>query len=212
MSWRTWSLFVATETVLCLTPGPAVLLVLSQGLRRGAAKALWASCAILAVNVFCFALSATGLGAILLASYNLFFAVKWIGAAYLIYLGIQTMVGKSPVLALPDANEHENAQETGNWRSFWNGVVVQASNPKAFLFFSAILPQFVDPRKAVAFQVLILGASSTFVEFFILLGYGTLAGKAVYFARQPRFATVTNRVAGSLLVGAGAGLASLARN
>src|SRR5690349_21197803 len=101
MSWRTWSLFSVTVTLLCLTPGPAVFLVLSQGLRRGTAKALSASFAMLAVNAFYFVLSATSLGAILLASYNLFYAVKWIGAAYLIYLGLRTLLEKAPALSLP---------------------------------------------------------------------------------------------------------------
>ena len=208
MTWETWTFFVITEAVLCLTPGPAVLLVLAQALRRGAAKSVWSSGGILAANGVYFAVSATGLGAILLASRNLFFAVKWVGAAYLIYLGLSTFFGRTSVVAPPAAKQ----QEGGNGRLFASGFVLQASNPKALVFFSALLPQFLNPRYPIAPQVAILGASSIVVEFFILLGYGMLAGKATELARQPRFATLTNRVAGSLLVGAGAGLAALQRN
>jgi threonine/homoserine/homoserine lactone efflux protein len=207
MRWETWSLFVATEAVLSLTPGPAVLMVLSQALKRGCAKSIWSSLGILSANAFYFVLSATSLGAVLLASYHLFFAIKWIGAAYLIYLGVSAFFSRTSLIS-PSMKTSGGA----GWRIFLNGFVLQAANPKALLFFCALLPQFVDPAHPIAFQVLILGASSILVEFVILLGYGILAGRTSRFARHPRFAAVTNRVAGSLLIGAGAGLASIRRS
>ena len=76
MTWQVWSAFFVIETAMCLTPGPAVLLVLSQALTRGAPKAVWSIAGILAANTVYFILSATGVGAILLASYDLFFAIK----------------------------------------------------------------------------------------------------------------------------------------
>ncbi len=208
MTWETWSLFVLTEVVLVITPGPAVLLVLSQALSRGAYKSFFSACGILAAEAFYFALSATSLGAILMTSYNLFFAVKWMGAAYLIYLGLRSFLSKTSKLALPETR----GSLASNWRIFINAVVVQAANPKALLFFTAILPQFINPRRAVAPQIVILGASSIVVELFILVGYGILAGKASQFARQPRFVAITNRIAGAVLIGAGAGLAALRRH
>ncbi len=208
MRWETWSLFVATEAVLCFTPGPAVLLVLSQALSRGAAKSVLSTCGILAANGFYFVLSATSLGALLAASHKLFSAIKWIGAAYLVYLGLSALFNKASVLVVPQ----ENPRAAGNARLFLNGFTLQAANPKALVFFTALLPQFVDPARPVTLQVAILGVSSIVVEFWILLGYGVLAGKATGFARQPRFAAVTNRIAGALLIGAAAGLASLSRS
>jgi homoserine/homoserine lactone efflux protein len=207
MNWETWSLFVATETVLCLTPGPAVLLVLSQALRWGPRASVWANTGILSANAFYFFLSATSLGAILLASYDLFFAVKWAGAAYLIYLGIRTFHGaSSPLAAGPsDTGVH-------GCRMFANAFAVQASNPKSLLFFGALLPQFIDPKRDVVTQILILGVTSIVLEFAILLGYGILAGSATNYARLPRFARWTNRISGGLLIGAGAGLATLRRS
>jgi homoserine/homoserine lactone efflux protein len=98
-----------------------------------------------------------------------------------------------------------------NPRTFANGFILQVANPKALLFFTALLPQFIDPRQPVALQVAILAVTSAVLEFMILLTYGILAGKASEIARQPRFATVTNRIAGVLLAGAGAGLAILDR-
>jgi homoserine/homoserine lactone efflux protein len=80
---------------------------------------------------------------------------------------------------------------------------VQISNPKAILFFSALLPQFLNPHAAVVPQIVILGATSGLIEFSILLGYG-MAGASL----SPRYARWTNRVAGGLLIGAGAGIAT----
>ena len=196
-----------TEAVLSMTPGPAVLYVLSQALRRGAPKSVWASGGILSANGMYFALSATSLGAILVASYKVFFLIKWIGAAYLIYLGLHSILSKSSVLALPEAG----LRSAGGWCILRDGFFVQGANPKALLFFSAILPQFIDPHHAIAYQVLILGLSSILVEFTVLFVYGQLAGRALAAARNPRFERWTNRVAGSFLIIAGLGLARLRR-
>jgi threonine/homoserine/homoserine lactone efflux protein len=207
VTWQIWLLFVITEAVLSMTPGPAVLFVLSQAIRRGAGKAVWGSCGILSANAAYFALSATSLGAVIVASYKLFFLIKWIGAGYLVYLGLSSMFGKTSVVSLPQASGDAH---TGP-RILRDGFFLQAANPKALLFFTAILPQFIDPRHNLALQILVLGISSILVEFAILFVYGELAGRALSAARNPRFEKLTNRLAGSLLIGAGVGLARLRR-
>ena len=155
MSVQAWLLFCATETVLCFTPGPAVLLVVSLALTRGPAAGLGASFGILAANTAYFILSATSLGAILLASWDLFVLIKWAGAAYLIYLGAKMLF--APAVALPTAPAEVERPRT---RSFIQGFLTQVANPKALIFFAAILPQFIDTSAPVAFQVMILGISS----------------------------------------------------
>jgi homoserine/homoserine lactone efflux protein len=198
MTLTTWWIFVCTETVLCLMPGPAVMFVLSSALKAGARKSIASNLGILAANTVYFALSATGIGALLLSS-KLFLAVKWVGAAYLVVLGLRLLFDhkesdKNVVEALNDHKSHH---------LFFNGFTLQMSNPKAILFFSALLPQFLNPHAAVVPQIVILGATSVVIEFSILLGYG-IAGSAI----TPRYARWTNRVVGGLLIGAGAGLAT----
>src|SRR6266404_1598585 len=207
MTLQIWLLFVATEAVLSMTPGPAVLYVLSQAIRRGPAKSLWASGGILAANAVYFALSATSLGAVIVASYKLFFVIKWAGAAYLVYLGLRSLFSKTSAISLPESGPDSR----GGQRILRDGFFLQAANPKALLFFTAILPQFIDARSDVVFQILVLGVSSILVEFVILFIYGQLAGRALATARSPRFEKITNRIAGSLLIGAGVGLARLRR-
>jgi homoserine/homoserine lactone efflux protein len=203
----TWWIFVASETVLCLTPGPAVLFIISSALRSGGVRSIGSNLGILTANSVYFALSGTGVSALLVASYSVFSAVKWIGAAYLIYMGLSAIFGKSSIVrALDDPRPPRSAR-----RLFVDGFVVQMSNPKAIIFFSALLPQFVDSRAPVGRQIIILGITSAIIEFSILLGYGLAAGRAAILARQPRYATWTNRIAGGLLVGAGAGLATINR-
>lgn len=207
MTWQIWLLFVITEAVLSMTPGPAVLFVLSQAIRRGTDKSVWASGGILSANAMYFALSATSLGAVIVASYKLFFLIKWMGAAYLVYLGLASFFARKSIVALPG---HDATVRSGP-QVLRDGFFLQAANPKALLFFMAILPQFIDARRRVALQVLILGASSIVVEFIILFVYGQLAGRALSTARSPRYEKLTNRIAGSLLIGAGIGLARLRR-
>lgn len=203
MTLETWALFAITETALCFTPGPAVLLVLSQGLTRGTGASVYANLGILAGNACYFALSATGLGAVLMASYEVFSAIRWIGAAYLVWLGVSAFLGRSSALTVTPV-----AGAPARWtRTFANGFVLQVANPKALVFFVALLPQFIDPRGSVVAQVAILGVTSVVIEFFVLLAYGALAGRLTVVAARPRFQTLAHRVAGAMLVAAGVSVA-----
>ncbi len=203
MNFKVWMLFAVTEALLCITPGPAVMLVLSQALTRGARKSIWSSTGILAANAMYFVISATGLGAAIAASQSLFSMIKFAGAAYLIWLGVISLLGRGGHAVVPQSASPTVAGR----RLFLNGFVVQAANPKALIFFTALLPQFIDPSGSVPLQVTILGLTSISVEFVVLAIYGLLAGRATHFARDARFSRWTERAAGSMLVGAGVGLA-----
>jgi homoserine/homoserine lactone efflux protein len=208
MSVQAWLLFCATETVLCFTPGPAVLLVVSLSLTRGPRAGLVGSLGVLTANVFYFALSATSLGAILVTSWELFSLVKWMGAAYLIWLGIR-MIARTPS-ALPARNGAASTAEFARG-SFSLAVLTQGANPKALIFFTAILPQFIDPRAHVGYQVALLGISSVVIEFAVLAIYVLTCRRARAWVRQPRFIAPVQRAGGALLIAAGTRLAAIRR-
>ncbi|HKO57213.1 MAG TPA: LysE family translocator [Thermoanaerobaculia bacterium] len=198
MSGSSLILFAAMELVLCLTPGPAVLLVMSQAMRRGFRASFRGALGILTGNAIYFALSAVGLGALLIASTRVFEALRWAGAAYLVVMGLRMIATKTK-----EAEAPQNIEQ----RSFVQGVVTQLANPKAIVFFTALLPQFVDPRAGrLALQFFILGVISVVIELPVLAAYGFLAdrGRALY----GRHGKWVERVAGGFLVAAGVKLAA----
>ena len=206
VSWELWLAFVATEGLLCVTPGPAVLMVIAQGLRCGVPAGLSATLGILCGNTFYFALSATSLGALIAASYEMFLVVKWVGAAYLIWLGIAMFRGRSsPMSANPP-------QKLPQLRVFANGVALQLANPKALLFFVALLPQFIEPGQPIMPQIVILGVTSVVLEFLALLAYSIAASRCRVAVARSQFARLTDRIAGSCLIGAGLLTAAIRRN
>jgi homoserine/homoserine lactone efflux protein len=206
MTWQTWLLYAATDAFAYLVPGPAVFLVVSQALARGAARTGWAIVGIIAVEVMYIILTAAGLTVLLVASYEVFFAIKWLGAAYLVWLGIQAWRGRAAGFAVgPDA------RRTSPLRAIANGFLLNAANPKVLLFYAAILPQFIDPHAAVVPQMLLLGATGISVGTLVFAGYAIAAGRMARRLAAPRFARITNRVTGSLLIAAGAGLAAIRR-
>ena len=179
MTFKTWLLFLVMETALSLSPGPAVFYVVSQGARGALRRTVPAAAGILTANAIYFALSASSLGAIVASSAQFFSIVKWVGAAYLIYLGIKALrsANSSQSVALVGRPEHDNTALRG---VYLGALTLQFANPKALLFFLALLPQFIDPAQPVAPQMLILAATSMLPELCILIGYGWLAHRAVH--------------------------------
>ena len=207
VNWDTYWLYVATEAALSLSPGPAVMLVIAYGLALGARRSVWASLGILSANGLYFALSATGLGALLAASEAFFQAVKWAGAAYLVYLGLSALLGRpSPITV-----SRPTARAVSPRAVYLSGLTLQLANPKTLVFFAAILPQFVDPRLPIGAQMAWLAAGSVIPEFFILAGYGFAASRAARLATDPRFARITDRAAGLLVLAAAAMVLSVSR-
>jgi homoserine/homoserine lactone efflux protein len=207
MTLEAWALFCLTEFTLCLNPGPSTLLVISLGMTRGQLAGIAATAGVLAANAVYFGLSATGLAVALAQSPQLFVAIRWLGAAFLFWTGAR-MIARSFAKRAPEAAPTAPARRG---RSFWQGFVAQGANPNLLVYFTAILPQFVDARAPLAGQVAVLAASSFAIEFAVLSAYAALSHRAGR-RKAPGFQRWATRIGGGLLIAAGAGLAALGRS
>jgi homoserine/homoserine lactone efflux protein len=206
MDLAVWITYLAATIILSLTPGPGVFSSISSGLHHGFRLGLWNGVGMQAANVAYVAVVALGLGAILLASESLFNAVKWLGVAYLIYLGIVTWRAK------PQGFEQDRDDHATTAREiFTRGFLVNITNPKGIIFFAAIFPQFIDVARPLAVQYVILGATTFVTDLAIMMAYTALAAKVFRAMKEPARLRWVNRGLGGMFVAAGLALAGFRR-
>jgi threonine/homoserine/homoserine lactone efflux protein len=200
MSLDHWLAFVAASAVLLAIPGPTVLLVISHALGHGRRSA-GATVAGVALGDFtAMTASMLGLGALLGASAAIFTGLKWIGAAYLVYLGIR--LWRAPVAA-PSEEETARGEAGRPLRIFLHAYVVTALNPKSIIFFVAFLPQFLDTGRPVFPQMMLFEATFLVLATLNAGLYASLASMARSTIRKPRMQRMVNRTGGTLMIGAG---------
>src|SRR5690606_13711668 len=149
MSFELWAAFALASAIVVMIPGPTVLLVISYALGHGRRPALAIVAGVALGDFTAMTASILGVGALLAASATLFTALKWIGAAYLVYLGVK--LWRAPVIEPAASGTATQALDTR--RAFFHAYVVTALNPKSIVFFVAFLPQFLDPAGNVALQL-----------------------------------------------------------
>ena len=206
MELTLWLTYLIATFILSLSPGPGVFSSISSGLNHGLRLGLWNGVGMQAANLLLVAIVSLGLGAILLASETLFTAVKWLGVAYLIYLGIVTW--RAPAKGFEeDRDDHaRSAREV-----FMRGFFVNITNPKGIIFFAAILPQFIDVARPQMPQYAILAATTFAVDLAVMMGYTALAARVLRVMREPRHLRWVNRGLGGAFVAAGVALATFRR-
>ena len=204
MTFETWAAFAAASTVLLIIPGPTVLLVVSYALGQGWRTALPMAVGVALGDFTAMTLSMLGLGALLATSATLFTILKWVGAAYLVYLGIKLWRAGGTLDAAPRTDAVSAAKMLGH---AW---LVTALNPKSITFFVAFLPAFLDPTGDFFTQMLVFETTFLLLAFANAFGYALVASRARRFASNPRAIGVVNKVGGGLLVGAGVATMSFA--
>ena len=197
MSFEHWLAFVAASVILLAIPGPTVLLVVSYALGHGRRYAAATVAGVALGDLTAMTASLLGLGALLAASAGLFTAVKWVGAAYLVYLGLK--LWRAPV---GDPGQAD-ISETRPGRIFAHAYVVTALNPKGIVFFVAFLPQFLDMTRPVLPQMAILVATFVSLATINAALFGLMASSARRTIRKPSAQRLVNRIGGSFLIGAG---------
>jgi threonine/homoserine/homoserine lactone efflux protein len=198
-------LFIVTGILLILTPGQDTFFILGRSLSGGRGAGIAAALGVSAGTVIHTVLAALGLSALLATSPYAFMAVKFAGAAYLVYIGARALFSKSTELP------GEKTEGTrGHWPAFRQGVLTNLLNPKVALFFLALLPQFIaagSTDKVAAFLVLGLSFVAMGVVWCVMLAVAAAKLRST-FLRRPSLAGVLNRIAGALFIGLGLRLAS----
>jgi threonine/homoserine/homoserine lactone efflux protein len=203
MSFEIWIAFVAASTMLLIIPGPTILLVISYALGQGWRAALPSAAGVALGDFTAMTLSLLGIGALLATSATLFTILKFIGAAYLIWLGIKLWRAGGSLNAQPKTAASSSLKMIGH---AW---LVTALNPKSITFFVAFLPQFLDPRTDFWSQMLIFEMTFLALAFANAFGYGLIASRARGLVSNEKAVGAFNKIGGSLLIGAGVATATM---
>ena len=197
MELSTWILFLSIALVAIISPGPAVLLSVTNSLTHGFTKSVFSSLGNIAGIFAVSSAAALGLGAVLQTSILWFTALKICGAIYLIYLGIHQWRAKHNIF---EKSIETSKARQGIPKSFVQGLLVAISNPKAILFFTALFPQFIDLSKPIFAQFIILTTTFMFFSFTVLVIYALSAHSAKgWFAKSNR-AIWLNRISGTIFI------------
>jgi homoserine/homoserine lactone efflux protein len=207
MSLSTWLAFFVASWLISLSPGAGAISCMAAGMRYGYRRGLWNIAGLQLGILFILLIVAAGLGALLAASSVAFEAIKWLGAAYLVWLGIQQWRAPARLLA-PD----DGAADGGSRHELvLKGFLVNATNPKGILFMLAVLPQFIDPNAPQGIQYGICAATLAFTDLVVMSAYTGLAARVLAALREPSHIRAVNRTFGGLFVAAGALLATFRR-
>ena len=205
MKLAVWLGFLLAAILIAVTPGPGAVISMSTGMRHGYLAALTAILGLQAAILLHLMIVALGLGALLAASETAFALVKFVGAAYLVWLGIQKWRA-APVPV------DVNAPPVRRKGLFLQGLLVNLTNPKAIVFLCALVPPFIDPERAQLPQYLIIAATLCLTDIVVMSGYALAAARLGRWLHDPQAIRLRNRVFGGLLASAGALLAFPSRS
>lgn len=198
--------FLLATALLILIPGPIVTLVVANSINRGTRFGLATTFGASLGNAVLVVAGAAGLAPILGLLTDWFDVLRWLGAAYLVYLGV--MQWRAPPVAL----ETTEAETGSVKRVFAHGFIVAITNPKTMLFFAAFFPQFIDPARAMTPQLAVMSIAFIAVAATIDSGYALLAGRLRFIFTSQARAKLRNRLVGGLLILTGIGLAAARRS
>ncbi|MBX5039868.1 LysE family translocator [Rhizobium lentis] len=201
MSLEAWLAFAAASAIMLAIPGPTILLVVSYALGHGRRTALATVSGVALGDFTAMTASLFGLGAVLATSAALFTVLKWIGGAYLIWLGIK--LWRAPVIGGPVA-DNDNLPEEKSRKIFLHAYAVTALNPKSIVFFVAFVPQFLNPALPFFGQMAVMEATFLVLAILNAAAYAFLAHSARGLIRKASVQRAVNRTGGTLLIAAGA--------
>ncbi len=209
MDLHIWTLYATAAFFLCLTPGPNSLLAVTNGVRFGVRKTLFSTLGCAVGLTLLIGASLSGLGLILAASETLFYMIKWLGACYLIYLGITLIRSRGALADVHGAGRP--LPPPGAAYLTLQGLWIVVMNPKAVIFFAAFLPQFYDPQYGLLLQFLVMAGTFVGIEVVVEVLLATFAGRIAARLASGKSVRMFRGTAGGVFVLAGAYLLTLER-
>jgi threonine/homoserine/homoserine lactone efflux protein len=201
MTVQSWLMYLILVVIATSTPGPAVLFITTKSLLHGWRKSVFAALGNIAGLLLLGVIAVTGLGAILKTSEGLFTFIRYAGAAYLVFLGIKLFCQKNINVETPQ--NLSPAAIISSKKLFLQALGIAVSNPKAIVFLTALLPQFMVIDRPIAMQFVLLISVLMLFSFSFLMLYSVLASQARAWFTRPGRARAVNRTSGSIFVGFG---------
>ena len=209
MSFETWLSFFVVAWGISLSPGPAAIASLSAGINWGWKRSIFQTLGLICgigVQVFVIAL---GVSALIAASDIAFNTIRFLGALYLIWIGISQW--RAQAKAVVSVQVENTSIKITNFQIFCRGLLINATNPKGTVFFLALLPQFINPQEPMAVQYLVLAATVGFTDACVMTGNTLIAVALLHYLRSPSNILVLNRVFGTMFILAGLFVLSFGR-
>ncbi len=195
MSLEMWLTFVVASVLISIAPGAGMVNTLSNGIVYGVRHSLPSILGLQLGLAAQFLIVGAGLGALLASSETAFEIIKWLGVAYLAWLG--WMKWRQPSIEL---HLRPDPQQLAYGRRFWQSALINLTNPKATIFLVALLPQFIDTAQPQWPQIALLTVTGISVDMLVMTGYAWLAARAASWLRSERHQRKLNRVSGSLFL------------
>ncbi len=193
-----FSLFLSITFVVSASPGPVMLSCMSNGGRLGLRKAVVGMLAASLGNIVLVLLSALGLGLIVSQNELLFNSLKWLGAAYLVFLGVQII--RAPVTTAESTPTPADMSAKSVW---WSSFFIAISNPKGLIYFGALFPQFINYQQPLVLQFLVLTITFLITDLMWMLVYALAGNKIMLWLKTPKHQRLFNSISGFVLIAAG---------
>lgn len=195
MEFDIWLTLLIATIVISVSPGAGAVVSMNYGIKYGLKKsyaAIFGLQAGLLIQTFVVVI---GLGAIIAKSVLIFNIIKWIGVAYLVYLGLSKIFEKVELV-----EEDERINDYSAKKAFISATLINLTNPKATVFLVAFIPQFLNPNESLWLQFIIIGFTLCIVDIFVMTGYSSLASKLKFLIKDVKAMKIQNRITGSFLI------------
>jgi homoserine/homoserine lactone efflux protein len=203
MDLSVWLTFFVASWLISISPGAGALFAMSSGINHGLVRGCVGIIGLILGIWTILTVVGLGLGAFLATSSSAFAIIKWVGVAYLLYLGVQQWRAPAQAMMANTSNDAFDAKSL-----IFKGWATNATNPKGVLFMLAVVPQFINPKQALLAQYVTIGATLAFTDLVVMIGYTFFAAKVLSLLRSPSQVRWINRLFGGLFVGVAVMLAS----